>query len=69
MGLLKLLHSSEKKLMFDEMTKQIASIFVINLEYEKVQYSFFSSIFRFRLLYFFPLMNVLVYVNIDMGKE
>ena len=54
MGLLKLLHSSEKKLMFDEMTKQIASIFVICLEYEKVQYSFFFFNFSFQASLFFP---------------
>ena len=44
----------KKKLMFDEMTKQIASIFFICLEYEKVQYSFFFLQFFVSGFFIFP---------------
>ena len=50
--------------MLDEMTKRNASKFAIFLEYENPR-SFF--LFHFMQPYFFPLMNALVYVDINQG--
>ena len=54
-----------KRFMLDEMFQRNASKFAIFLEY-KNPCSFF--VFHFMLLYlFFPLINALVYVDIDQG--
>ena len=50
--------------MLDEMTERNASRFAIFLEYENVR-TFFH--FSFHATLFFPLMNALVYVDIDQG--
>ena len=53
-----------KRFMLDEMFQRNASKFAIFLEYEN-PCSFFR--FSFRATLFFPLMNALVYVDIDQG--
>ena len=50
--------------MLDEMFQQNASKFAIFLEYENPRSLFH---FSFHAALFFPLMNALVYVNIDQG--
>ena len=55
-----------KRFMLDKMTQQNASKFAILLVYEN-QHSICS--FSFRATLFFPLMNALVYVNIDQGIQ